>query len=60
MVNSIVKKGTCPECIEKQKTLPDYCCLFCSLGLKKGEQKVDKYGTVHVNIVDLFPGWGKK
>jgi len=39
--------GTCSDCKEKQKTLPGYCCVLCSLGFNKGSDHV---------IMDPFTG----
>jgi hypothetical protein len=55
MVNSVVKKGVCAKCIEKQKTMPDFCCVFCALGIKEEQQHVDEFGTVHIDLASLFP-----
>lgn len=61
MVNSIAKKGKCKECIEKQKTMPDYCCVFCALGFKKEDLKVEKNGTVVIDLSDPnHPFWTGK
>ena len=51
----MTKKGTCSTCVEKQKELPNYCCVLCSLGLTKENQYVDEHGTVHIDWSDLFP-----
>lgn len=54
------KKGTCSECIEKQKSIPDYCCVFCTLGVKKEDASVGKHGEVILDFSDPnHPFWGK-
>ena len=61
MNTPIVKKGTCADCIEMQKKVPDYCCLFCALGLKKEvDAKPGKNGSVVIDLSDPnHPFWGK-
>lgn len=46
----------CKDCQEKRKTVPDWTCLYCSLGIKKDETKKT---IVHVDIKDIVPGWDK-
>jgi ribosomal protein L31 len=62
MTNPNVKKGTCADCIEKQKSIPDYCCLFCSLGLiKEKDSKPGKNGSVVIDLSDPnHPFWTGK
>lgn len=56
--------GTCKECIEKQKTVKDYCCVLCSLGFTKGSDHVisDPFtGTTYVDLSDPnHPFWGPR
>jgi|GEM_PF-6013995 len=58
-------KGTCKTCLEMQKTLKDYCCPICSLGIKLSDDNVivDPFTkTVHIDLSDPnHPFWtGKK
>lgn len=55
-------KGTCPDCIEAQKKMPDHCCALCAMGLNLGADNVVKdpfTGTVHIDLSDPnHPFWG--
>lgn len=45
--------GSCPECIEKNKTMPGYCCVLCALGLTKASDNVitDPFdGVTHIDL----------
>ena len=54
-------KGLCSDCQEKQKSIPDYCCVFCALGLKKEmDSKQGKNGSIVIDLSDSnHPFWGK-
>lgn len=47
-------KGACGFCIEKQKQLPDYCCVLCAIGVKKKDVTVDEHGTVYIDLCQVF------
>lgn len=57
-------KGTCEDCIEKQKTYSNYCCTLCAIGLNLVSADVIKdpfTGTVHVDLSNPnHPFWGRK
>lgn len=46
-------KGSCPNCIDKQKTLKDYCCALCALGLSFGSANVIKDPFTVTTHIDL-------
>ena len=45
--------GKCPDCLEMQKKVADYCCMLCALGLDLGSDNVIKDPFTRTIYVDM-------